>query len=97
MSSVIINELWKQGGSWLHRSINIAQTQVTSKGGWLAPPPPLPPLLGNLFLIPPPLFTFSLSMQSLYSGVDDLRDTKVDKDMLEVEVREVSYVETKNG
>ena len=31
-------------------------------------------------------------MQSLYSGVDDLRDGKADKELLEIEVREVSHV-----
>ena len=43
--------------------------------------------------LPPPfLFSFYTPIQSLYSGVDDLRDTKADKELLEVEVREVSHV-----
>lgn len=31
-----------------------------------------------------------LNIQSLYDGVDDLKDTKADRTQVEVEVREVS-------
>ena len=50
-------------------------------------------------LTPPPfLFLYTLPFlptQSLYGGVDDLRDTKADKELLEVEVREVSHASGK--
>ena len=52
--------------------------------------------LGKSLLSKPPPPPF-LPIQSLYSGVDDLRDTKVDKELLEVEVREVSHASEKPG
>lgn len=66
----------------------------------LLPPPSFLPLLPSIsllyFLSFSTFLTLLFSYQTLYSSIDDLKDTKADKDLLEVEVREVSQSNTSN-